>query len=165
MFQHQSNLDPNLFHLATAHAAREAQKMEPVTALSVTCNALQLFDVAFKLVSGAKMVYDSPKGVTAETQRLEAIANNVTRLSNSIVIKDGFPPELRDLGRLSKGVAADLLDVLQNLKAKRLAIGKSWDSFRVALRTMWTKHQVNEFLHTIQQLQSQTVIAIQFLMM
>ena len=137
--------------------------MDPITALSVTCNTLQLFDVAFKLVSGAKTVYNSPEGMTTETQSLEAIADNVTQLSNSIIMEDSFPPALKGVGRLSKGVAADLLNVLQNLKAKQPYT--KWESFKVALKTIWTKKQIQDFLNRIQQLQSQAVTTIQFLIM
>ncbi|KAK2616350.1 hypothetical protein QQS21_000784 [Conoideocrella luteorostrata] len=136
--------------------------MDPLSGLSVACNGIQLFELAFKLVSGAKLVHDSAGGMTVGTQRLEAIANNVNQLSDGIITDKTSPKNLRELGDLSKSVASDLLIALEHLKSKQPStIG----SFKAALQTIWKEKQIQELLGKIQQLQSLIMNSTQFLIM
>ena len=62
--------------------------MDPVTALGVTCNALQLFETAWKLVSGCQSIYRSEHGASEQSRMLEAIADDILHLSDAIVLND-----------------------------------------------------------------------------
>lgn len=137
--------------------------MDPLTALSTTCNALQLFEIAWKLVSGARDIYKSADGTTFSTKAVEAIADSVVKLSGSITADDDLPPELHDLNKLAQDVAGELSALLGEIKAK--CPHSKWHSFRAALKETWSKGQINEFTNRIQQLQIQTMASIQFLMM
>jgi hypothetical protein len=137
--------------------------MDPVTGLNVACNALQLFEVAWKLISGARAIHSSQDGSSLSTKTLDAVANDVAKLSGFILVQGNWPQELEELSRLSGTVAGKLSDLLSTLKAKRPH--RKWQSFRVALREIWTKDQVKEFTDQIHQLQTQSTTHIQFLMM
>ncbi|KAI1373952.1 hypothetical protein F4677DRAFT_455720 [Hypoxylon crocopeplum] len=137
--------------------------MDPLTALSVTCNALQIFDVAWKLFSGARDIYLSPDGMSLRIKTFDAIANNVTKLSGSIAAQSNLTPELQELSQLSENVASDLSAILNKLKARRPQ--SKWQSFRVALKEISASGQIKEFSHRIRQLQTQAMANIQFLIM
>jgi len=80
-------------------------KMDPFTGLNVACNALQLFEVAWKLVSGARTIHGSQDGLSLSTETLDAVANDVAKLSGSIPAQGGWPQELQELSRTSAIVA------------------------------------------------------------
>jgi hypothetical protein len=137
--------------------------MDPFTALSVSCNVLQLFDIAWKLLSETRTIYSSSDGATLGTRTLEVIAGEVDKLSDSIIARGTFPPGLQELCRLSATVAADLSAILNTLRVK--STQSKWQSFRVALREIRTKRQIEEFTDRLQRLQTQVMANIQFLMM
>ncbi|KAK4446290.1 NACHT nucleoside triphosphatase [Podospora aff. communis PSN243] len=137
--------------------------MDPLSALSATCNVLQLFDLAWKLLSGARTVYKSVDGATPNAAFLEATLDNVTQLRDSINAQKGLSPRLEKLCKLSEAVAADLSGILATLKSS--APQRKWQSFKVALRDIRTKKEIGDFLLRIQQLQTQVVTEVQFLMM
>jgi hypothetical protein len=83
--------------------------MDPVTALGVTCNALQLFETARKLVSGCQSIYRSEHGASEQSRMLEAIADDILHLSDAIVLNDDCSRPLQELRRLSKQVASEML--------------------------------------------------------
>jgi ethanolamine transporter EutH len=83
--------------------------MDPVTALGVTCNALQLFETKWKLVPGCQSIYRSEHGASEQSRMLEAIADVILHLSDAIVLNDAFSRPLQELGRLSKQVASEML--------------------------------------------------------
>jgi hypothetical protein len=64
---------------------------------------------------------------------------------------------------LSQSVAAELVDALQKLKAKRP--NSKWESFRVALAEVWTRSQIEDFTGRIQLLQGHAMAHMQFLIM
>lgn len=135
--------------------------MDPATALSVTCNGLQLFDVAVRLLSGAQDIYKSSDGATFNTVVIEAIADNVTKLNTSLKAQEELVPSLKQLTQLSSAVAGDLSDILRNLKTR--SPHNKWQSFKIALKEMWTKNQIEQFSNRLQQLQAQITANIQFL--
>jgi hypothetical protein len=137
--------------------------MDPLSALSATCNVLQLFDLTWKLLSGARAVYKSVDGAAPNTAFLEAALENVARLRDSINAQSGLSPRLKRLCKLSEAVAADLSAILDTLKAR--GPQRKWQSFKVALREIRTKKEINDFMLRIQQLQTQVVTDVQFLMM
>jgi hypothetical protein len=137
--------------------------MDPLSALSATCNVLQLFDLTWKLLSGARTVYKSVDGAAPNTAFLEATLENVTQLRDSINAQKDHSPRLKKLCKLSEAVADDLSAILATLKA--CAPQRKWQSFKVALREIRTKKEISDFLLRIQQLQTQVVTDVQFLMM
>ncbi|KAK2608440.1 hypothetical protein QQS21_003008 [Conoideocrella luteorostrata] len=92
--------------------------MEPLKALNETSDALQLFDISWKLVSSARVIYSSKDGLTLSNQALEAIADSAAKLGGSIATDEGFPPELQELNRLSKEMAGELCILASKVKAK-----------------------------------------------
>jgi hypothetical protein len=138
--------------------------MDPVTALGVACNALQLFEIAWKLVSGCQSIYRSEHGASEQSRILEAIANDILHLSEAIVLNDDCSSSLRELGRLSKQVASEMLDILNSLKVKVKGKHRMSGSFVAALKEIWHHDKIREFVELLQRLQSQATAHIQYLM-
>ncbi|RKP04824.1 hypothetical protein THASP1DRAFT_20642 [Thamnocephalis sphaerospora] len=137
--------------------------MDPLTTLSTTCNALQLFQLAWKLVASSRDIYSSGDGTTLSTKAIEGVANAVTKLSDSVLGECDLPDELHELSRLSKDVAGKLSALLCKVTAQ--CPHSKWQSFRAALKETWSKGQIREFTDQLQQLQIQAIASIQFLIM
>lgn len=137
--------------------------MESAAILGVLCNSIQLLEVAWKLLSGARAIYRSQHGTSLSTKVLDAIANDVADLSVSISKQGNCSPELAELSRSSEAVASNLSDLLARLKTKQPH--SKWQSFRVALREVWTKEEAREFADQIHQLQAQSTTHIQYLIL
>lgn len=137
--------------------------MDPVTALNATCNALQLFGIAWKLVSGYWEVLQSGHGASEQSQVLEAIAHDISQLSDAIVSNDDCSNSLQRLGRLSKQVASDMLDIINTLKVK--GKHRRLGSFVVTLKEVWHQDKIRQFVQLLQQLQSEATAHVQYLMM
>ncbi|KAJ6789580.1 hypothetical protein PWT90_07415 [Aphanocladium album] len=136
--------------------------MDPLSGISIACNAIQLFEVAFKLASGAVSIYHSTDGMAAGTLCIESVASHVLQLSDEILVDKKAPAQLSKLAKQSKMVATDLLAVLHHLKSKRQS---KLGSFKAALQTLWNEKRIQEFLNDIQRLQSLIMTAAQFIMM
>ncbi|KAM7218647.1 NACHT nucleoside triphosphatase [Rhypophila decipiens] len=136
--------------------------MDPLLALGATCNVLQLFDLTWKLLSGARAIYQSVDGAAPDAVFLEALLENVAGLRRSISAS-GLPLRLHALCKLSEDLAVELSAILDTLKTR--GHRRRWQSFKVALREIRTKKEINNFVLRIQQLQTQILIDVQFLMM
>ena len=136
--------------------------MDPATALNVTCNALQLFSIAWELASGCRSIYRSEHGASEQSRVLKAIADDISQRSDAIVFNDDCPDSLKRLGRLSKQVASDMLDVINTLKVE--GKHRRLKSFVVALKEIWYQDKIKGFVELLQRLQSEVTTHIQYLM-
>ncbi|MCJ1439488.1 hypothetical protein MMC27_008882 [Xylographa pallens] len=125
--------------------------MDPFTALSVAGNVLQFVDFAFKLVSDSRAIYKSSKGVSADHDVLETIADDVYRLSDRLT--EGAYDELNRIVRHSKDLAHEILSTLEELKAKS-SPGKI-ESFVQALKEMQRKDRLQKLAGKLDKLQGQ----------
>ncbi|KAM7195871.1 NACHT nucleoside triphosphatase [Rhypophila sp. PSN 637] len=125
--------------------------MDPLLALGATCNVLQRFDLTWKLLSGARAIYQSVDGAAPDAVFLEALLENVAGLQRSISAS-GLPPRLYALCKLSEDLAVELSAILDTLKTR--GPRRRWQSFKVALREIWAKKEINNFMLRIQQLQT-----------
>lgn len=114
-------------------------------------------------MSSARDIYNSRDGRTLSNKALEAIADNVTKLSASVAADGHLPPELHGLNRLSEEVASELCTLLSKVKAK--GPHSTWQSFAAAVKETWSRGRISEFADRIQQFQTQTIGTIQFFVM
>ncbi|KAK4207346.1 NACHT nucleoside triphosphatase [Rhypophila decipiens] len=82
---------------------------------------MALFDLTWKLISGARAIYQSVDGAAPDAVFLEALLENVAGLRRSISAS-GLPPRLHALCKLSEDLAVELSGILDTLKTRVLSL-------------------------------------------
>lgn len=134
--------------------------MESVGILSVVCNALQLFDHAWKLFTKTKIIYRSADGAGDNSQTLQTIAEEIQGLSEKIMVDDTMDDDLKRLAEMSKSIAGDLFSVVDDLRVK--GKHRRWESFLVAVREAWHSDKMREFMERLKELQLHAVVVMSY---
>ena len=128
--------------------------LDPLTAISLASAVVQFTDFGVKLVTGTIELYHSADGLSGERSNLEYRISIVRQHAETIILSskhngDDDPAsenqkELEELAASCKGIASDLLSVLDDLKVKKAAgPGRKWESFRKAVASL-TPHNKNK---------------------
>ncbi|TGO49410.1 hypothetical protein BOTNAR_0432g00010 [Botryotinia narcissicola] len=127
--------------------------MDPVSAISLAAAVAQFIDYSCKIVCKSKEIYNSTSGLTTEHDRTETATLRLKELTQSIRL----PPKITNSGssivhsRLQIItqecflVSNTLINQLNQLKAPTRSQHPKWKSFRMALKSVWTKHEIDEF--------------------
>ncbi|KAI1411986.1 hypothetical protein F5Y13DRAFT_200321 [Hypoxylon sp. FL1857] len=137
--------------------------MDALAALGLVGNIITFVDFSWKLVAGARQIYESASEISDNGQSLEVIATSIIELSNAIVTNYAIPDDLRKLSTECHKVAEDLLEVISQLKRK--GKHRRWESFVAALKEVWKHGEIDGLVERLQRLQSQLVVQIQFTML
>ena len=139
--------------------------LDPLTALGLTSNLLQLVDVSIKLVSKGRSIHGSAHGTLVENSELELVANDLARLISQTAADSakvsGLPQKeigslenaFGELSRSSGDVAEELLQKLEKLKVE--GKHRRWKSFRQALKSVWTREEINALANRLANLRAQ----------
>ncbi|KAL4910870.1 hypothetical protein BDW74DRAFT_172330 [Aspergillus multicolor] len=124
--------------------------MEPLSALSIATAVIQIVEFATKLVSKSKELYTSESGVLADHAEKAAISSRLNSLSKGLLLSvNGIPTSqklspaqegLRQVAEETQVLAEDFLATLDRLKVDPTK--RKWTSFRQALKSVWTKEQL-----------------------
>jgi hypothetical protein len=129
--------------------------MDPLTALGLASNVIQVVDFSIKIVSKGRQIYKSADGALVETVDLEAVTTNFTiineKLRKSMPVGLGSP--LLDVCQRCQNTADELLMGLE--KQKIQGNKTKWKSARAALRTLWSKEVVEDLEVRLESLQAQ----------
>lgn len=122
--------------------------MDPLTALGLASNIVQLITFASDLVSKGREIYKSVDGALVENLELETITTTLQELSQSVHLPRR--PRLEKLTKTERklhelchdcnDVSGQLLGVIRGLKAKGPAT--RWNSFRHALNSVWKENEI-----------------------
>ncbi|TGO15950.1 hypothetical protein BTUL_0034g00740 [Botrytis tulipae] len=127
--------------------------MDPVSAISLAAAIAQFIDYSCKIVCKSKEIYNSTSGLTTEHNRTETATLRLKELTQSIHL----PPKRTNSGssvvhsRLQiitqecKIVSDTLINRLNQLKVPNQSQYPKWKSFRMALKSVWSKHEIDEF--------------------
>ena len=151
--------------------------VDPLTAISLASAVVQFTDFGIKLVTGIIELYHSADGLSGESSNLEYRITHVRKYAETIILSsehdgDDEPAsenekELAKLAASCKGIASDLLSVLDDLKVKKPAgPGRKWESFRkaVASLTPHNKNKIEDLEKKLRLLKEEMLIRIQFMM-
>lgn len=134
--------------------------MEPVAAISLACNILQVVEFSTKVLTKSRQLRQSFSGILPENIELEKVVIHQRDLvqqlqkqvSTSVTTAQsqgyGGGTDLASLARLSIETANELLDVLERLKVR--GNRTRWKSFRQAVKSLWKKEKVEEVLGRLQ---------------
>ncbi|XTI94184.1 hypothetical protein V2W45_1473413 [Cenococcum geophilum] len=118
--------------------------METLAIIGLVGNIVQFVDFSGKLVSKSTELYRSSEGALAENSDIETAINHLVLLNNKL--KDAATTTgdsaLQSLCKSCGTTADQLLAVLDKVKVK----GKQgkWKSIRKALRSVWSKEEIEE---------------------
>jgi hypothetical protein len=149
--------------------------LDPFTALALAGNIVQFVDFSSKLFNATREISGSVSGSTSDNVELSHIANHLQGVCDQLMTPTlridpytGLPhPEetaLRDLAHNCKATGDELQRALQTLRTKLKGNNRRWESFRVALLTIWKKRDIDAMckrlesyksslaLHLVQQL-------------
>lgn len=148
--------------------------MDPLSAVSLAGNIIQFVDFGIRVVSKGYQIYKSNNGALAEDRELEVVINDLLVLQAKIQCSvkpaksEGEMPELNksleDLSTESSELAGMLLKRLNMAKAQ----GKRriWKSLRQALKSVWSKREVDDMAKRLlvmkEQLQMRILVALRY---
>ena len=118
--------------------------METLAIIGLVGNIVQFVDFSGKLISKSGELYRSSKGALAENSDIETAVNHLVLLNNKLkdtAITTG-DSALQSLCKSCGTTADQLLAALDKVKVK----GKQdkWKSIRKALRSVWSKEEIEE---------------------
>ncbi|MCJ1360311.1 MAG: hypothetical protein MMC33_010316 [Icmadophila ericetorum] len=144
--------------------------MDPVSAIGLASSVVQLVDFGSKLVSAGNELYK--KGSLAEHVELQEIGEEFKKLSKNIqnsLKPDYYLPDalnqnapkqtpeedaLESIAIKCNEIAQEFIDALDQLKST----GGRWKSFGVAIKTVWTKEDINKMQAKLKMYESQLVV-------
>jgi hypothetical protein len=126
--------------------------LDPLSALSVGSNVIQLIDFMTKLVSKSQQLYTSVDGALFENQDLEATTERLVALNK---VTDALPRtshkrrrQFDEAVKASSAEADKLLGVLHKLKVR--PIDGRWKSFQQAINSVWNQEKIDELSGRLQ---------------
>ncbi|XPS76150.1 hypothetical protein M3J07_008206 [Ascochyta lentis] len=140
--------------------------MEPFSALAVATAACQFLDFTAKLVAGTWKIYNSDPGRdTDRMSHLRTITEDTTRLNDDIrssILQQAAqtitPTDaaILELGEKCNDLGRRLIDALNGLcKQAKPRRRQAWDSFRVALRVVWSSSELETLKQDLQNYRQQ----------
>ena len=118
--------------------------METLAIIGLVGNIVQFVDFSCKLISKSTELYQSSEGALAETIDTEAATNHLVLLNKRLKNTAGTTSDatLESLCKSCGNAADKLLAALDKVKVK----GKQdkWKSVRKALRSVWSKEEIEE---------------------
>jgi flagellar motility protein MotE (MotC chaperone) len=138
--------------------------LDPLSALSVAASAVQFVDFASKIVSKAKNIHGSPEGALRENRETETVTiclqEMADQLENSDLSStaqglDDNEQRLRDICNEYSQITEQLVKRLGDLKVLRETNNRKWKSFRQALKSVWSKRDVDDMATRLDELRSE----------
>jgi hypothetical protein len=134
--------------------------VEAFAAISLAGNITQFIDFTSKLIIQSLRLYKSDSGVLAENVELQAVAEDLKRLSGSLTVRFLATSEADEgiiaLARSCRAESDKLLSALERLKAQ--PGNRKWQSFLQALKHIWEKERVEEFQKNMERFQTQLIL-------
>jgi hypothetical protein len=139
--------------------------MDPLTALGLASNIIQLISFTSDLVSKSREIYKSADGALVEHLELETIAKSLKDLSTDLPDElkrqkslTNLEKQLRDLCEKCNEVSIELIEATNRLRAT--GHNKKWNSFRQALNSVWNDDKINALSKRLENYRSQLDTAL-----
>ena len=127
--------------------------MDPLSALGLASNIVQLVQFVGAVISDSHEVCSSADGALQRNSMLEEVAQNLAEMNSELMRSQrsmsswfmSLSPAERQLKNLCEEcdvVSRELLAKLDTLKVRSRSRYKRWDSFRQALKSMWNEGEL-----------------------
>ena len=142
--------------------------MEALVAVGLAGNIVQFVDFSCTLFERTTSIYHSHAGSSAEADSLESITKDLQDLTSKLsqgsqhhAASAQHDVGLRKLAQECQEVAAELLSVLLEVKAKKR--GSKWSSFRAALKSARSQPKVDAMENRLVAYRSQIILHLQMM--
>jgi hypothetical protein len=135
--------------------------IDPITALGLASNVVQVVDFAAKLIGESQKIYKSVSSASEDHIILDTVACDIHRLCDSITVPEGCSDTLKQLTDDTKRISQELLGVLEKLTVKGQKT--RWKSFVVAVRGVLGQEEIDSLARRLSRLQGQLNTHIQAL--
>ena len=134
--------------------------MDPLSALSLASNIVQLVDVGTRVVSASFELY-GPDGISTNGE-LESVMSDLVQICSALEQpqqqingpgSSNSELQLIPLSKSCKNLGEELLTVLYSLKVQ--SPQKKWQSFRQALKAVWKEKEIHRYKERITSLRSE----------
>ncbi|PGH08986.1 hypothetical protein GX51_01043 [Blastomyces parvus] len=141
--------------------------MDPIGAVSLASNVVQLLDFGIKLVSKAHDIYTSAEGAEVHNIELDAIAQNLIALNRRLqnrsrkVCAYAVSEDEKALESLTvhcNQIGEELIKALQAAKVQ--GAHKHWKSVRQALKSTLGRDEIQELYNRLKQYREQIVVVL-----
>jgi hypothetical protein len=147
--------------------------LDPLSALSVAAAVVQFVEFAAKIVSKGKDIYSSEDGAVEENtatetvtirlkEKVKAVEASLRSADTTTIrsLKARDIAEVRDkrLEAITKDcseLCQALLNKLASLKVPKESEHRRWKSFRQALKTVWSKQEIDTIAVQLRELRSE----------
>lgn len=114
--------------------------MDPISAISLAGTVVQLVDFSIKIVSKLSELYRSGSDGLIENQSIDKATKDLTKLNDQLKDSSVSDSDLQELCKASGDAADELLTALSKIKVD--GKGRTLQSFRKALRSIWSKEKI-----------------------
>ena len=142
--------------------------LDPFSALGLASNIVQFVDFSSKLISESRELYRSVSGITIEngevkeaTEELQRLCDRLAGLRMTSSTTTGLPKDeecLKILAISCKETSHELLSALRDITAQEPR--KKWQTFRVALKSVLRKDQIQELEKKLDSYRSQLALQL-----
>ncbi|KAI1639303.1 hypothetical protein F4809DRAFT_657798 [Biscogniauxia mediterranea] len=132
--------------------------MDPFAALGVASSIVNFVDFACKLFAETREIYRSASGTAEQNLLLEDISRNVLDISAGLSHCPSNQPRLKNISKQCESIAKDLLETLDTLRLQ--GEQSKWQSFRIALREIRKKSEIDRLADSLAKVQMHIVLYI-----
>lgn len=131
--------------------------LDPLTAVGLAGNVIQVISFSAELVSEGRKIYKDVDGVLLENREAEEVASDLKAITDSLSASledwlhnhqgqslDPDDTKLRNVCERCSEVAYDLVVHLQKLKVPSDAKRRKWKSFKQALLSVWDQGKIDD---------------------
>lgn len=139
--------------------------LDPMSALSIAAAAVQFVDFARVIVCKSKDLYRSTDGVLQENKQTETVTMRLKELAKSVEIQatprpsnsntSSTNPRLQIICTACSSLSTELLEHLHQLKVPENAGHRKWNSFRQALKSVWSKRAIDNMAEKLSNLRAE----------
>jgi len=132
--------------------------MEPISALGLASNIIQLIHFGYAVLSETHKAYDSASGVSDEFADMETIAKHIQDLHSSSISfstnQGGQDTNRTKIYASCNEVARELLTAIEQIRVNK-GPRRRWRSFRQALLSVWRKEKIAALQKRLSSLRSE----------
>src|SRR5579859_2947196 len=135
--------------------------LDPISALSVAAAVVQFVDFSRKIVCKSKELYGSTCGITEEYLGSQTVTLRLKELTEALKKSPSSTAAIRNSPRLHQicaecdYVSEHLLEKLHQLKVPDCPTHRRCKSFRQALKSVWSKTEIDEMARRLASLRSE----------
>jgi hypothetical protein len=140
--------------------------LDPLSALSVAASVIQFLDFGCKIVGTSLDIHKSKGGATEHNLETAAIAADLQSLSNKLkdasdINSDGWSEsekKMQDMAIRCHETAKLLCSTLRKLQKNEKSRFKSWDTLRVAIKSVHKRGEIEALQRRLDSMRSQLTI-------